>query len=694
MKLFKHSLYIAATLLLVACGGIKNLDRSMVPTPGPAPQIQLGQADQFVLENGLKVIVVENHKLPRVSFQLTVDNDPILEGEKAGYLSLAGDLMRTGSTSMSKAEIDEAVDFIGGSLSTSSGGMYAASLKKHEDELLKIMSEILLNPTFPEEELEKARKQMISGLASEKTDPNSMSGKVRRTMNYGLDHPYGEQLNEKTVGNVTRQDLVDFYKSYYKPNTSYLVIVGDVTTEQAKALANQYFGSWAKSDVPTHEYDTPAGPTGREVIFVPLPNAVQSVISVTYPVDLKTGSEDVVKANVMNSILGGGVFSGRLMQNLREDKAFTYGARSSLSSDPLVGAFNAGASVRNEVTDSAIVEILFEMERMTTELVPDSTLEFVKNGMNGSFARSLESPQTIARFALNMERYGLPADYYSSYLERLAAVNPADVMAMAKKYIRPENCFITVVGNKDVAEKLAKFSSSGKVKMVNPDGTEWVDYLPVPDGVSTQSVLDNYINAIGGAEKLSKVTSYVRTGSMGMQGMALDMKIQMKGNSMYKMEAMMGGATVMTQCSNGEQGYSSQMGATEAIEGADLEAMRHQADLMFESNYEKYGVTADLKGMRMVDDAKCYVVEFTLTDGSTYTDYYDENTGLKVRTQKVEESPMGTMTAVTNIVEYMEADGVKFPKVIKQTFGPQSFEITFESIDLNVKISDSVFASK
>ena len=226
----------------------------MAPEPAPAPAIQIPDYQNFTLDNGLQVIVVENHKLPSVSYQLSLDYDAVIEGDKAGYVEMAGDLMRKGTTSKSKAQIDEEVDFIGASLSTFSSGMFARSLKKHSSSLLEIMNDVLMNPTFPQEELDKYKTQSLSGLASAKTEPNSMLSNVRGVVNYGKNHPYGEVMTEKTVEKITRDDLVSFYNTHWKPNYSYLVIVGDVTLDEAKTNAQKYFGDWKKGELPKAEF--------------------------------------------------------------------------------------------------------------------------------------------------------------------------------------------------------------------------------------------------------------------------------------------------------------------------------------------------------------------------------------------------------------------------------------------------------
>jgi predicted Zn-dependent peptidase len=250
MKRIIYTLLTAVVIIAAGCKGKEiQVDRSIVPAAGPAPKIQIGQYQLFELENGLKVIVVENHKLPRVSYSINLDTDPIFEGEKAGYVSMAGDLMSAGTTTKSKAQIDEQVDFLGASFSTSAKNIFGNCLTKHSEEFLGLMSDVLLNPTFPQEELDKVLVQTKSGLVSEKTDPNSISSKIGNILKYGADHPYGEFQSEATVDKITRADLEAYYKKYYRPNVAYLVIVGDITPGQAKIQANKYFGSWQRANV-------------------------------------------------------------------------------------------------------------------------------------------------------------------------------------------------------------------------------------------------------------------------------------------------------------------------------------------------------------------------------------------------------------------------------------------------------------
>lgn len=684
--------YIAPIMILflAACSG--KLDRSIVPTPAAAPSINIGDYETFQLDNGLKVIVVQNQKLPRVSYQLTVDRDPLFEGEKAGYVSMAGSLMKTGTTTKSKSQIDESIDFIGANVSTYSNGMYGAALSKHSDKLLEVMSDILLNPTFPDDEIEKLRKQTLSGLASAKSSANDISGNLVQAMAFGTDHPYGEQQTEKTTEAITRDDLMNYYKTFIRPNVSYLVIVGDIDMETAKSQANKYFGAWEKAEVPTFAYEKPSLPTGNRVCFVPLKGAVQSVIEVTHPVDITPGHPDAIAASVMNNILGGGVFGGRLMQNLREDKAFTYGARASFSTDEVAGRFGASASVRNEVTDSSVVEFLYEIDRMTRETVQDTSLQFIKNYMNGSFARSLESPQTIARFALNIERYNLPKDYYSTYLTKLEAVSTDDVLRVAKKYLKPENLNITVVGNREeVAEKLAQFTASGEVEFFDMYGNVYSELQAAPEGMTALDVFNKYYEAIGGVEAIGKVNSTIETGTMSVGPMTLEYEKKTKGDDKMLMSVKMGPQVFMKQIIDGPRGISEQMGTQVAMTDDELTEARMQLDMLSMLHLENYGMSAELKGIGQHNEQPVYVVDMMQDGKVVSTNYYDLASGLQVYSESTQETPQGDMTITTSIKNYIETQGVKFPSEISQVVGPQTIDVKLNEVQVNRRMSNGDF---
>ncbi len=660
----RYKLSFWALLLLAASTPMalqaQNEDfRKHPPKPGPAPVIRMGEYEQFVLDNGLTVIVVENHKIPRVSFQIFVDVPPHVEGEKAGTAELAGQLLKMGTTQRTKAEIDEAVDFIGASLSTSANGIFASSLTKHKDALLEVMADVLFHPTFPEDQFEKLKRQTISALIQAEQDPNAIAENVGRVLRYGKDHPYGELTTKETVENISPQDCRAYYEKYFKPNISYLIAVGDISPEQVRQIAEKYFSKWEPAQVERPRFTAPALPQRARVAFVDKDEAVQSVIQITHPVHLHPGHPDAIAARVANSLLGG-FFGSRLNQNLREQHGYTYGARSVLSADPLVGAFRAYASVRNEVTDSAMTELLRELRRIREEPVAEEELELVKSVITGQFARSLERPQTIARFALNTARYDLPDDYYKNYLRFVESLTAEDLQRVARKYIHPDKAWLLVVGNKDeVADKLAPFAPEGQVHFYDAWGNPIVESEPLPAGLDAAAVLRNYLEAVGG-DNVKKVRAMrLILTAEGEMALEIDQIFDTQGRFVNKV--IVNGNLMQEQVFDGKKGVTRAMGQTIPMNEAEVAHMRetYAAHPFKEMLWLEQGYELELDGKETVNGKECYVVKVKMPSGQVVKQYYELGTGLKLR----EASPMPgqQVTVVTDLDDYREVGGVKFP---------------------------------
>ena len=434
-------------------------DRSIRPQAAPAPEIQLGSTASFVMENGLKVFVVENHKLPKVSLALQFKYHPELEGESVGISSIAGDLLGTKTSTRSKDQIDASIDYIGANLTTSSSGIYASSLKKHLPSLMDLFSDVLINSEFTEEEFAKLITQNISGLANASDSPDAIAANVNSVLNYGTSHTFGELMTEESLSNITLADCEQFYQTYFSPKSAYLAVVGDITLPEVRTMTRKYMSGWNAEEFENAVYTSAKAPSENKVSLVNKVGAVQSVINITYPIDIHPSSEDVLKLKVMNNILGGGS-SARLFRNLREDKAYTYGAYSAVSINELGSTFNASAKVRNEVTDSAIVAFFSELNELRTVKVTQEELQGVVNNMSGKFAIALENASTVARFAINTDYLGLDAQHYATYLKRLSSITVEDIFQVAQKYLKPNNAHIIVVGDAaELKDKLAYLSS-------------------------------------------------------------------------------------------------------------------------------------------------------------------------------------------------------------------------------------------
>lgn len=689
------NIYILLALFLFSLSAVtaqKDDFRKNPPKPGPAPKIELGEYQQFKLDNGMNVIVVENHKLPRVSFQLSIDVPLHLEKGAAGLSGIAGQLLKTGTTTRSKAQIDEAIDFIGASLNTSGSGIFASSLTKHQDALLELMSDVLYNPAFKQEEFDKIKNQTISGIVASKDSPDAIADNVADVLRYGKNHPYGEVATEATVENITLDLCKAYYQKYFQPSLAYLVIVGDINLKQAKAVADKYFSSWKGNPLLAKSFDLPSAPEAASVGFVNKTAAVQSVINITYPVEIKLGDDDRIAAALMNDILGSGS-SGRLFKNIREDKGYTYGAYSNLSYDREIGYFNASASVRNEVTDSAIIEFLYELNRIRDEKVTAEELRNAKAERKGGFARGLESPQTIASFALNTVRYNLPKDYYATYLQKVDAVTIEDVQAAAKKYIQPDKANILVVGAKDgVAEKLSAFDADGEVDFYDIYGTKLQKFAAeLPKDLDGNKVIDKYLNAIGGRAKLEEVKDATLNMKANVQGQPLEIVMRYKLPGKFSNTVSMMGNVMSKQLVNGNRATISQMGQVQEVPKEGMEEMKQSANPFPELEYEKNEIEVTLKGIESVEQKKAYVV--TINKGNTITtDYFDASTFLKLRSISVIEGMGQKVTQQTDYADYKAVDGIQFPHTVTVSgLLPFPLKTTVDSIEINKDLSDDLF---
>ena len=659
-----------------------QVDRTKAPQPAAAPQIKIGQPATFTLPNGLQVFVVQNSKLPRVSATLSFNQDGILEGDKTGITQMAGALLRRGTTTKTKAQLDEEIDFLGGSINTSAFSASASSLRDNFPKVMALMSEVIFKPSFPSTELEKIRKQSLSGLQANKDDPGAIAGNVVNRLMYGKDHPYGDIETEETLTNIKLEDIKNFFSTYWKPNNAYLVFVGDITPAVARTLATQHFGAWKKGVVPKPEYKTPQTPAKTYIAIVDRPASVQSIITFATPVELKPGSPDAIRASVMNNILGGG-FSGRLFANLREKYGFTYGAYSSLSTDRRIGNFQAEASVRNEKTDSAIGQFLHEFNRIRTEAITADEVNRMKNYLSGGFARSLENPATIANFAVNIVRNNLPKTYYQDYLKNLASVSPQDVQAMANKYVMPGNMHIVIVGNaKEISKGLEKY---GEVKYFNVYGQEIEapTAKTVDASVTPQSILQKAVDAQGGAAAIAALKDVQMKGSASLQGMTLAVTQKHIIPSAYVQEVSMQGMVVeKSLMKDGKFSKSGQGGAKDADE-KDKEEMMEDAAFISEAYMLKNkGYEYDLKGIEQVEGKDAYVLAVKTPAKREFTNYYDVNNGLLVKKSRIQETPQGSMPQSTLYGDYKAFSGLQVPTKITMDVGVK-IEIKFDDVKIN-----------
>ena len=686
--------YLVLTVLsLFMTASYAQIDRSTQPKPGPAPKINLKDPARFELKNGLKVLVVENHKLPRVRVQLSIDNPPIMEGDKAGLSALTASMMGNGSKNIPKDEFYEEVDFLGATVFIGDQSAFASSLSKYFPRILELMADAALNPNFLPEEFDKEKEKIITAIKSEEKDVSAVADRVQLALAYGKNHPFGEFMTEETVNNVTLADVEQFYRSYFVPANAYLVVIGDVEFENVKELVTKAFTPWSKAAPPSFTYSDPKDVQYTQINFVDMPNAVQSEVAVQNITDLKMKDEDYLDALLANRILGGGG-QARLFKNLREDKGYTYGSYSGIRANKYSPMrFNAYAQVRNAVTDSSVVEILKEIDKITSEPVSDEELANAKAKYAGSFVMALEKPETVAEYALNIETEDLPKDFYETYLERLDAITKEDVLQAAQKHFSTTNARVVVTGKgSDVLENLEKVTFKGKDVPVlyfdkYANKTEKPDYnAAVPEGMDAKTVLENYIQAIGGKAKLEGVESYSMVAEAEMQGMKLELEMKKTAQDQFMQNVKVQGNSMQKQVLDGDSGYMVVQGQRKDLSPEEISKIKEESAAFPELNYLAAG-DVSLEGIEPVGDKKAYKLK--ISDNKTA--FYDVETGLKVQEINTQEMQGQQMTSTLGYGDYQEISGIKFPFKLMQSMGPQNFEFLVKEIKVNEGVDASDF---
>ena len=694
LKLSIAEKIIIALVIILSSSANAQIDRSIMPESGPAPEIFFGKPQTFNLDNGLTVMVVENTKLPRASASLSFDNPLIFEGDIAGVSSILAEMVGNGTQSISKEDFIEEIDYMGASLNVTGSGAFAGSLKRYFPRVLELMASAVLEPLFTQEEFDRQKNLIKESLKTGDKDVATAANRVEGFITYGSQHPNGEFVTQESLDKASLQDAIDFYNNYSSPSNAYLVIIGDVNYDEIKSKVTNLFGSWSSKDVSANSFPSPTNPDETEIIFVDMPNGVQSVVSIINTVDFNKNNSDYFAALVANRILGGGG-AGRLFNNLREDKGWTYGSYSGISeSYKTKGTVIAQAQVRNEVTDSAAVELLMELDKMKNSFVTDEELNSAKAKYTGNFVLSLENPSTIAGFARNIITQKLPEDYYNSFLENINNVTKEDVQKAANNYFLTDNTRVFITGKgSEILESIENIEYNGKKVKVRyfdkyANEIERPDYS-IDSDISAEDVINEYVKAIGGKDALAEVTSIEIKATSNIQGTVLEM-YSVKNNqnqSLMEMSAM--GMTIAKTVFNKFQGYNEVNGQRIPLTEVELEQAIINSALFSELNFDFSLV--ELVGTSDVEGEKAY--EIKVTDNKSV--FYSVDTGLKLKEVESQEVEGNLIVGETYYREYEEVEGILLPKVINQVSAsiPIPGGITFKatSIKLNVETKESDF---
>lgn len=668
-----------------------QIDRSKPPKPGPAPVISIPDAVTYRLSNGITVLVVENHKLPKVTASYYIDAGLITEGKNAGMMNLMGQMLNEGTKKHSKAAFDEAVDLLGADVSLNFSGGSASALTRYFDSAFFLMAEAIQEPAFDTASFSKIKSQTLTALKADERNVKAVARRVNAALLYGVNHPKGEFQTEATISNLTLNTIQQAYTKYITPSRGYLTFVGDIKPEYARQLAEKAFAAWKGSALNIEKVPFVKNPSKTEVNLVDMPNAVQSEITVANLVYLPLNSSDYFPVLLANQILGGGAES-RLFVNLREKHGYTYGAYSNIGTGRFQSNFSAYASVRNEKTDSAVIEFMTELKRLSSEKILPEELQQAKAVYNGNFAMSLENPSRIASFARDILINQLPKDFYRTYLQKINAVSAEQVQRAARKYMVSDSARIIVTGKlneiKDGMSKLG-YPVSFFDKYANP--IQPASTAKVDTSLNPKNIIAHYITSIGGQAALDTLKSVWNTYNINVNGMSLTAELKALAPNKQLMLITMGENVISKSLFDGTKGYQIQMGTQTDMNEKDILDQKSFTHLVQQIDYiNNSSIKLQLGGIQTLHDTPAYKIMVTLPSGKIKTEYYNTKTGFLMKDEEEINANGITILKIQEYEQYLPVGTIKTPSKITVTVSGAGQEQTVEMLLHTAKLNEGI----
>jgi predicted Zn-dependent peptidase len=498
MRITNNRNNIVVALVLIALTSSMTLAQGGMgqgqPTPstkgavikGKAPvnktilRVKLPKAEEASLPNGLRVVLLPSKRVPTFSMQMVVLTGGLADpADYHGLSSFVAGLLREGTATRSSKDIAEQVDKLGATLGANSGissltsTVAASGLIESLDETMAIFADVVRNPSFPEVEVKKYRDRLLAQQQFIRSNPQFLAAEQFNKAIYG-NHPAALVAPPvDSIKKIAAKDLSSFHSTYYRPNNAMLAVVGDITLKELMPKIEKAFGTWQQAEIPAVTIPQAPAQSAAKIVLIDRPGSVQTVLQLG-TLGIERTSPDYFSVLLADRVLGGGP-SGRLFLNLREDKGYTYGAYSNFGGSKYRGTWQSSAEVRTNVTGGAMKEFMAELNRLRDQKVTPDELENAKRAIIGSFALSLETPQSLLQNIITQKLYNLPADYWDTYPQHVSAITVDDVQRVAQKYIDIAHLQVVAVG--DAAEARAALTPYGKVQVFDADGK------PVAGGV-------------------------------------------------------------------------------------------------------------------------------------------------------------------------------------------------------------------
>src|SRR5688572_1476936 len=489
MRQQKKALALAAALLItfanLAALAQEKLDRTKPPTPGETPVLNVPKWTKTELANGATLIVSERHNLPLVSFTITFlgganQFEPV---GRRGVAAMTASMLTEGTTTRTGDQISDALQLLGTNVNTfisgEEGSIGFVSTAKNFEPTLAILSDMMLNSTFPANALERLRGRTLVNLTQAKDQPTVVGAQVFAKILYGDAHPYGQRVTETSVKAITREDVVAFQKAYFQPGRAIITVVGDVTPQKVKAMVEKGLTGWAKAgEKPSFDYPKLPELQPAKIYLIDKPGAAQSVVNIGLPGPPRN-TPDYFALQVLNTILGG-QFQSRLNANIREQKGYSYGVSSGFGFGKGPGAFRAGGSIFSAKTDAALIEFMKELQGIVGEKpITDEEIKTAKESLIQGLPQRFSSVSAISGAITSLTVQGLPEDYYQTYAKNVSAVTKEDLLRVAKQYIDLKHFAIVIVGDRTKIEGPLKATGIAPITYIDIEGN------PVPMSTSS-----------------------------------------------------------------------------------------------------------------------------------------------------------------------------------------------------------------
>ena len=666
-----------------------EIDLTKKPVPLEDISLKFPETHIKYLQNGIKVYLIEDNRQPLINIKLLIGGGSVRDGDKQGLAELTAEMMSKGAGNKSALDIAKILDGVGASISTSAGNdfssIYISTLNKHIDKVLSLAKLIVSDPKYDNGELKKAKEQFKAALMGEKSDPSTLASKLSTLISFGEEHPYSNLMSEESIESIKSEDLLNYYKTYFIANNVSIAVSGDYKKLDIIGLLEEYFGEWKNGELINIDLPEPK-PMPKGIYFIERPGSAQSTVRYVFKT-VPYSSEEYEYLNFATSMISGG-FSGRLFKTLREKYAYTYSPTGRMSSYKYANYFACGSDVRNDVTDSSINVIMEQVTDLAKNIPSKEEFDAIKKYKYGTYLMSLENTDYVMSLIQNAEYKGKRLERLVSYPKRLQAMTEKSINNVARKYFRPEDSYIVVVGNKEVKEKLEKFGQIFEYDMdILPMSGAKAKYNEI--SISVRELLENYAEAIGSedSEKYKSITVESEV-DITLQGQTH------KGKSITKFKAGKYfnssdyGLFTQGEWFDGTTYWSALNGNISKSSQKQDALFKLEKDFFGIQNVDKFGFECKILG----EKSGQIVLETKDVEGEIIYKF-NSDTYILESSESKKNTPMGMMILTTVYDNYKKFETLLLPTKIK-IISPIISKTSINTYKFNEDIDDSEFFPK